>query len=1013
MTDLFNPQTIPTPLTTSIQPFSLSSNGLTDPLQTQLQVTSSTSSVEQASSGVFTVGATGQVSFDYLFDGGFYEGEVAIFDLTGMDRYFKAGSDFFAREAALRALTNTDLGHIVISDQTEGARFSGALPYEGNFNSGPYTGAKTFSMRPGEQFGIMLVPNGKIEDILFNRNWEANQLPLFSVSIANPIQAIQFTKLLDTHADALNLVDGNTFSFEDLRLDGCSDRDYNDMIFQVRGATGDASLIDKVIDPYHDWRDSDVGKKLISYANVDGKGLTARYYNNDDFTGYRGRRTDASVDFNWGSGAPSVMTSPDTFSIRWTGQVEAQYSEDYTFYTRSDEKVRLWINGRLLVDHWTNHTLTEDSGKITLQAGQKYDIKLEYAEERDNASMQLLWSSASQLKEVVPQNVLYADPTALPLDPETGLEYRPGKLLVKLNPDVTDEQVQGFVQNYGMVSVERIVPLREGSNSPLNQWRVLNFSPTSSLAKARDFLRNSASIESVGFDYSLELNSSTLSPSNDLWNLNNIGQDDGKADADIDAPEAWALQKRKKPITVAVIDTGVDYTHPGLKNKMWVNSKETLNGFDDDGNGYTDDIYGYDFGDKESDPMDNGSNVDKPGHGTHVAGIIGADGSDGSGIVGVSPNVRIMALKAASGSISFLGNAVQAVDYAVAEGARVINASWSLPDNYWVRTGASLGDSLGLTSSLGTLTDAIRYANNAQVLFVAAAGNDDEDIDDKNRFPAGLDLPNVITVTSTDKNDSQTDNYGKTRVDLGAPGRGIYSTLSGGGYGWKSGTSMAAPHVAGAAAVLLGENDSLTAADLRRILMDSGDPLDSLKDKTVSGKRLNLANALKATPLQKPGVRVTIHRVAQIDNLESGGADFYPDLSIGNETFGGTNYIIANQDDIRPNWRFSTTQEITSSTIDIYLRIKDRDGNVFNGKDDILDINPLKGKDLYLTYDLVTGEVTDRQTKIKITPNSDGQFHVSGEFDDERGEIWFSVETLTAQKVLISAITIGSDQFFV
>ena len=236
--------------------------GLTDSLQQPLRSASSASlpSVEAASTGVFTAGATGQVTFDYLFDGGAYQGEVAIFDLTGMDRWLKAGSEFFAREAALRSLTNTDLGHVVISDQTEGARFSGSIPYEGDLNSGIYTGAKTFSMRPDATFGIMLVPNGKVEDLVYNKNWEANQSPLFSIASLNPGKNTQFAQVVDVKAD------GNSFAFEDLRLDGHSDRDYNDMIFQIRNATGNATPIDKIIDFQHDWRNSDIGKAIIDYA---------------------------------------------------------------------------------------------------------------------------------------------------------------------------------------------------------------------------------------------------------------------------------------------------------------------------------------------------------------------------------------------------------------------------------------------------------------------------------------------------------------------------------------------------------------------------------------------------------------------------------------------------------------------------------------------------------------------------------------------------------------------------
>lgn len=233
-----------------------SAPGLTDPLQHGSHFTSS-SSLSTLNAGAFTVGATGQVSFDYLFDGGAYEGEVAIFSLTGMDRWLQSAPDFFAREAALRAISNSDLGHIVISDQTEGARFSGSLPYEGNFNAGSYLGAKTFSMRPGEQFGVMLVPNGTVEDVLLHGGkLGCDRLPLFSIPTLNSENTIQLSQLANEPSDV------SFFSFEDLSLNGYSDRDYNDIIFQVRGAAGGATLLDAVVDLTKDWRDSSIGQEI-------------------------------------------------------------------------------------------------------------------------------------------------------------------------------------------------------------------------------------------------------------------------------------------------------------------------------------------------------------------------------------------------------------------------------------------------------------------------------------------------------------------------------------------------------------------------------------------------------------------------------------------------------------------------------------------------------------------------------------------------------------------------------
>jgi hypothetical protein len=139
-----------------------------------------------------------------------------------------------------------------------------------------------------------------------------------------------------------------------------------------------------------------------------GTGLRGEYFDNVDFTGLKVVRIDPVVNFNWGSGSPDPLIHPETFSVRWTGQVEAQHSEAYAFYVRADDGLRLWVNNQLIIDHWHDQSFRERRGSITLQAGQKYDIKLEYYERVDQAAVQLLWSSPSQAKQIIPQARLYA-----------------------------------------------------------------------------------------------------------------------------------------------------------------------------------------------------------------------------------------------------------------------------------------------------------------------------------------------------------------------------------------------------------------------------------------------------------------------------------------------------------------------------------------------------------------------------------------------------------------------------
>jgi len=205
-------------------------------------------------SGVFTVDSTGKVSVDYLYDGGYYQGELAIFSTKGME-HLQPGTPAFIQEAANRALSNSELGHVMISDALEGSKFSGNLG-ERDWNAGVYQGAKTISMNPGDEFAVMLVPHGKVQQVFDNPKIGGAKSPLFSISTSNE----KFAQMVDVTGK------GHTFAFEDLRVDGKSDRDYNDIIFQVKGATGEAQHFEEAIAPGKDWRNSVLGKELLAFA---------------------------------------------------------------------------------------------------------------------------------------------------------------------------------------------------------------------------------------------------------------------------------------------------------------------------------------------------------------------------------------------------------------------------------------------------------------------------------------------------------------------------------------------------------------------------------------------------------------------------------------------------------------------------------------------------------------------------------------------------------------------------
>ncbi len=342
-------------------------------------------------------------------------------------------------------------------------------------------------------------------------------------------------------------------------------------------------------------------------------------------------------------------------------------------------------------------------------------------------------------------------------------------------------------------------------------------------------------------DYQLQVSETPNDPLlEELWGLNNTGQSGGTIDADIDAAEAWQVTTGSGQTVVAVIDTGVDYTHQDLAQNMWRNTQE-LNGqpgVDDDGNGFVDDVFGYDFVNNDGDPMDDHY------HGTHVAGTIGAVGDDGVGIVGVNWNVQIMALKAfgADGS-GTNSDAINAINYAVAQGAIISNNSWG-----------------GNEPFSQAMYDAIAAAADQGHIFVAGAGNGyfgifPLDNDSYPFYPSSYDLDNIIAVAATDHNDQMApfSNYGATSVDLAAPGVDILSTKPGNIYEMASGTSMATPHVTGVVALVRDLHPDWSYDHVIAHVLDMVDPVEGLQGKMVTGGRLNAANAV-ADPTVGPRI---------------------------------------------------------------------------------------------------------------------------------------------------------------
>ncbi|CAA9406185.1 MAG: Serine protease, subtilase family [uncultured Rubrobacteraceae bacterium] len=322
----------------------------------------------------------------------------------------------------------------------------------------------------------------------------------------------------------------------------------------------------------------------------------------------------------------------------------------------------------------------------------------------------------------------------------------------------------------------------------------------------------------------------------ELWGLDNTGQTGGTVDADVDAPEVWGTTKGSPEIVVAVIDEGIDVNHPDLRENVWINQEEAsgIVGRDDDGNGYVDDVNGWDFANNDStvydpDPL-NGGKGDE--HGTHVAGTIAAVGNNGVGITGVNWDTQVAALKFLGPDVGYTSDAIEAINYAVRERMPISNNSWGGGD------------------SSRSLKDAIARADAQGHLFVAAAGNGGKDgVGDNNdttpHYPSSYDVPNVVSVAATGHTDrlASFSNFGSSTVDLAAPGVGILSTLPG-GYGKYSGTSMATPHVAGMAALIKSEDPGLDDGQIKAQILQYVDEKASLEGKVATGGRLNAVKSV-------------------------------------------------------------------------------------------------------------------------------------------------------------------------
>lgn len=423
-----------------------------------------------------------------------------------------------------------------------------------------------------------------------------------------------------------------------------------------------------------------------------------------------------------------------------------------------------------------------------------------------------------------------------------------GELLVKFKTTLNTQAIEVSLESIGAQTIDVI---------PQIQVRKVRITSGKTVSQMVDELNSSDNVEFAEPNYIVTTHVTPNDPNyGSLWGMSNTGQSGGLVGADISAEAAWDITTGSADVFVGIIDTGINYDHEDLAANIYTNPGEDAwsnpndpnsgNGIDDDGNGFIDDWKGWDFVNNDNDPDDDNM------HGTHCAGTIGAIGNNSKGVAGVNWIVKMVPLKFLdSNGSGDTDDAIKAILYASDLGIHVLSNSWG---------------GGGFSSAM---EEAIEYANDKGVLFVAAAGNDGGNNDISPHYPSNYDVPNILAVAASDDSDQRAlwgsggggggdcgigcnsvmaatpgSNYGPNTVDIAAPGKNILSTVPG-SYATLSGTSMATPHVAGAAALVLSKTPGLDTFALKAKLMNSVDRLPAFENIIASGGRLNIAQAVQ------------------------------------------------------------------------------------------------------------------------------------------------------------------------
>ncbi|GAB2457535.1 hypothetical protein GCM10011375_06310 [Hymenobacter qilianensis] len=414
---------------------------------------------------------------------------------------------------------------------------------------------------------------------------------------------------------------------------------------------------------------------------------------------------------------------------------------------------------------------------------------------------------------------------------ESGRDYVANELLVKFKAGLSEEaKANALARISGRVSEKILTKAMERAGE--KEGLLVVHTPLQAL-EAMSKMKGGPEIEFAEPNYIYQhaaATNDTYVANGSLWGV------DGNAFGS-QASTAWAAgHTGSASVVIGIIDEGVQFDHPDLAGQVWTNPYDAADGVDNDGNGYIDDVHGWDFDGNDNSVYDGTTRGSSDDHGTHVAGTIGAKANNGAGVAGVNWNVTMISCKFLGRRGGTTANAVKAVDY--------LN---DLKSRHGLNIVAS-NNSWGGGGFSQALSDAVDRANTRNILFIAAAGNGGSDgVGDNNdavaSFPSNLPQANVIAVAAITSTGglSSFSNYGATTVDIGAPGSAIWSTTAYNTYSSYNGTSMATPHVSGGAALYAASNPGATAATIKAAILNSATPTTSLQGKTVTGGRLNVS----------------------------------------------------------------------------------------------------------------------------------------------------------------------------